>query len=157
MNPRFIIFILIAGVTVFGVTLLTGCLPGYSSFAQEPCCTPPPNPPGSPRYVANGSIVVTISSAFTPEERADIINAFAAWSGSNSSGVTFTQFLTGETPVQAGDNQYVGYDSQLNVPGHMSMRSSTTTGGDYSTWGIMSIGPNIRHGFFSVRGGSKSI
>ena len=100
-----------------GIGLLTLYLT-ESSFnlasAQSECCDPPTWPPSYPRFARGSDVTVTISSAFTPTERQNIITALQDWNSANDtngSGVTFLfPPLTGETPVLVSGNQFIGYD-----------------------------------------------
>lgn len=98
---------------------------GLRIKAQSQCCNPPTLSPAAGKFPQNSDVVVTISSAFTDEERNDIIIAFSDWNGaneSNGSGIHYTQFLTRDTPVQSGNNQFVGFDPDLTLAGqnHLS-------------------------------------
>ncbi len=92
---------------------LAGCFFDFVS-ARSDCCNPPTFPLSAPRFARNTPVTVTISSAFTETERQSIITALGNWNtanAANGSGVTFVlPPLTGETPVRANGNQFIGYD-----------------------------------------------
>ncbi len=113
-----------------------------SAQSESECCNPPTYPLSAPRFARNSNVTVTISSVFTPTERQSIITALQDWNSANAangSGVTFIlPPLTGETPVLASGNQFVGYDpnrsgaeNPMHTDGYAQMLLGTSirTGG----------------------------
>ncbi len=115
--------------------------------AQTACCNPPLLSPSAGRWPQGAPVTVTISSAFSTAEREDIITAFQDWnavSQTNGSGVTFVGFQTGNSPTSIANNQFVGYDPDLDLAGinHVSMISGPS--GSYS-YANMYLSDSIRN------------
>lgn len=111
-------------------------------LAQAGCCTPPAFGPVVPKFPLNSNVTVTISGAFTANERNDIIAALINWNsenGTNGSGIYYLSFLTGETPILQANNQFVGYDPNTNVAGINHVGSSGS-----SVYSRIYLGPSIR-------------
>ena len=99
-------------ILVLLVILATSLYLGVSG--QLGCCDPPAFPVGYAHFAPNSPVTVTISSAFTPTEREDIISAFQDWNSHrtvNGTNIEFGPFLTGETPILQSGHQFVGYDA----------------------------------------------
>ena len=112
-----------------------------------PCCDPARLSPAAAKFAAGAHVTVTISSALTADERADIISGFEDWNrenANNQSAVVYGPFITGEVPILSDNQQFVGYQDPL--PGACAQEHINSSG--KNVYGTMYFAGCMRYGTF---------
>lgn len=116
MNPNckyvlsallFVIIVLIISVSYWKIAV---------QAEEPPCCDPARFDVTAPKFPAGAHVTVTMSTALTSEERADIISGFEDWNRenvTNQSAIVYGPYILGETPIQTANQQFVGYQETI--------------------------------------------
>ncbi len=144
------LFAFLMVVTIFLVTAII-YKKSVIQAQSSTCCNPTPLNPAAAKFPAYAHVTVTISSALTADERDDIISGITDWNDNNvlnETYITYGPFLTGETPIEEANNQFVGYQDPL--PGACAQEHiiGVSNGTSSYVFGKMYFGTCMRTGFF---------